>query len=100
MQKLLLRMAAWTAKILPNFLKQAIYKNKPLAAFIRRRLNRAAPTGLTQVKIAAGDLVGYSIILDMQIDKEYWLGTYENELQSAIRELTQPKTVIYAVGAN
>ena len=55
MQKLLLRIAAWASKILPNSIKQAIYKNKPLAAFIRRRLNRAAPTGLTQVTIAAGD---------------------------------------------
>ena len=100
MQKLLLRIAAWAAKILPNSVKQAFYKNKPLAAFIRRRLNRAAPTGLTQVKIAAGDLAGYSILLDMQIDKDYWLGTYEPELQAALRELIQPQAVIYDVGAN
>ena len=84
----------------PANLKQAIYKNKPLAAFIRRGLNRAAPTGLTQVKIAAGDLAGYTILLDMQIDKDYWLGTYEPELQAALRELIRPGAVIYDVGAN
>jgi FkbM family methyltransferase len=100
MKKLLLNLAALAAKILPNPVKQAIYRSKPLAGFIRRRLNRAAPTGLTQVKIAAGDLAGFAILLDMQIDKDYWLGTYEPELQAALRELIPPGAVIYDVGAN
>jgi FkbM family methyltransferase len=100
MRKFFLNIAALAAKILPNSIKQAIYKNKPLAAFIRGELNRAAPTGLTEVKIAAGDLAGYIILLDMQIDKDYWLGTYEPELQAALRELIQPSAVIYDVGAN
>ena len=100
MQKFLLNIAAFAAKILPTSLKQAIYKIKPLAGFIRGRLNRAAPTGLTQVKVAAGDLAGYTILLDMQIDKDYWLGTYEPELQAALRELIQPGAIIYDVGAN
>ena len=100
MKKFLLNIAAFAARILPNPLKQAIYKIKPLASFIRRSLNRAAPSGLTQVKVAAGDLAGYSILLDMQIDKDYWLGTYEPELQAALRELIQPGAVIYDVGAN
>ena len=100
MRSLILFLAAAAAKILPNSLKQAIYKNKPLSALIRGGLNRAAPTGLTQVKIAAGDLAGYTILLDMQLDKDYWLGTYEPELQAALRELIQPGAVIYDVGAN
>ena len=100
MRKPLLDIAALAAKILPSSFKQAIYKNKPLAAFIRGRLNRAAPTGLTQVKIAGGDLAGYTILLDMQLDKDYWLGTYEPELQAALRKVIQPGAVIYDVGAN
>ena len=100
MHKFLLNAAALAARILPNPVKQAIYKIKPLAGLIRGGLNRAAPTGLTQVKIAAGDLAGYSILLDMQIDKDFWLGTYEPELQAALRELIQPGAVIYDVGAN
>ena len=100
MRKLTLKIAALAAKILPNSLKQAIYKNKSLAGLIRRGLNRAAPTGLTQVRIAAGDLAGYSILLDMQVDKDYWLGTYEPELQAALRELVPPGAIIYDVGAN
>ncbi|MGB8213129.1 MAG: FkbM family methyltransferase [Anaerolineales bacterium] len=100
MRNPLLSLAAFSAKVLPDPLKQAIYKTKPLADFIRGRLNRAAPTGLTQVKIAAGDLAGYTIQLDMQIDKDYWLGTYEPELQAALRELIQPGAIVYDVGAN
>ncbi len=87
MRRSFLSLAAWGAKILPNSFKQAIYKNKPLASFIRRGLNRAAPEGVVAVKVAAGDLAGYTILLDMQIDKDYWLGTYEPELQAALREL-------------
>jgi FkbM family methyltransferase len=100
MQRLLLSLAAFAARILPNSLTPAIYRFKPLARFIRGRLNRAAPTGLTQVKVAGGDLAGFTILLDMQIDKDYWLGTYEPELQAALRELIQPGAVIYDVGAN
>ena len=100
MSKFPLSLAAFSSKILPDPIKQAIYRNKPLAAFIRARLNRAAPNGLTQVKIAAGNLAGYTILLDMQVDKDYWLGTYEPQLQAALCDLILPVMVIYDVGAN
>jgi FkbM family methyltransferase len=100
MQNFLLSFAAFAARVLPNSFKQAIYKIKPLARFIRGELNRAAPTGLVEVKVAAGDLAGFTILLDMQVDKDYWLGTYEPELQSALRQLIPPGAVIYDLGAN
>jgi FkbM family methyltransferase len=100
MRKFLLNSAAFAARILPNSLKQAIYKIKPLAYIIRRGLNRAAPTGLVEVKVAGGDLRGYTILLDMQIDKDYWLGTYEPELQAALHDLIPAGSVIFDVGAN
>lgn len=100
MKKFVLYLAALAAKILPGRLKQAIYRAKPLAIIIRRGLNRAAPTGLTAVKVASGDLEGFRILLDMQIDKDYWLGTYEPELQAAIRDWVLPGATIYDVGAN
>ena len=100
MRKQLLNLAAFSAKILPSFIKQAIYKIKPVAALIRQGLNRAAPSGVTEVRIAGGDLAGYTIRLDMQIDKDYWLGTYEPELQAAVRNLVQPGALVYDVGAN
>jgi FkbM family methyltransferase len=100
MRKFFLNIAAFTAKILPASFKQAIYKVKPLARLIRGGLNRAAPIGLVEIKVAAGDLAGFTILLDMQIDKDYWLGTYEPELQSALRELVPANAVIFDVGAN
>jgi FkbM family methyltransferase len=100
MKRSFLSGAAFAARILPNSFKQALYKVKPLAGLIRRGLNRAAPTGLVQVKVAAGDLAGFTILLDMQVDKDYWLGTYEPELQSALRDLIPHSAVIFDVGAN
>ena len=71
MQKLLLNLAAFAAKILPNSFKQVIYMVKPLEILIRCGLNRASPIGLVQVTVAAGDLAGFTILLDMQNDKDY-----------------------------
>jgi FkbM family methyltransferase len=100
MEQFFLNVAAFAARILPNGLKQAIYKLKPLARLIRGGLNRAAPTGLVEVEVAGGDLRGFTIQLDMQIDKDYWLGTYEPELQAALRQLIPAGAVIFDVGAN
>jgi FkbM family methyltransferase len=100
LKKFLLNLAAFAARVLPNRLKQAIYRIKPLALFIRGGLNRAAPVGLVEVRVAGGDLRGYTIQLDMQIDKDYWLGTYEPELQAALHELIPAGAVIFDVGAN
>jgi FkbM family methyltransferase len=100
MQNFFLNIAAFAARILPDSLKQAIYKIKPLARLIRRGLNRAAPTGLVEVTVAGGDLRGFTIQLNMQIDKDYWLGTYEPELQAALHDLIPAEAVIFDVGAN
>jgi len=100
MKKFFLVFAAFFARILPTSLKQAIYKARPLARWIRRLLNKAAPTGLTKVKIAAGGLAGFTLLLDMQLEKDYWLGTYEPELEATVYELVPPGTIAYDVGAN
>jgi FkbM family methyltransferase len=100
MNKILLTLAAWAARILPDWAKRSIYRIGPLARLVRGELNRAAPTGFSMVTIAAGELEGMRLSLDLQIEKDYWLGTYETELQAALRELVQPKSVAYDVGAN
>jgi FkbM family methyltransferase len=100
MKKFLLSLAAFFARILPSPLVRVIYQIKPLARLVRRGLNRAAPYGLTEVKVAGGDLAGYTIRLDMQVDKDYWLGTYEPNLQAALHKLVPPGAVVYDVGAN
>ncbi len=100
MSNLLLHTAAWLARFLPQPCKQAIYRIGPLARGIRRALNRAAPSGITTVTVAAGGLAGYRLALDLQTEKDYWLGTYEPELQHAVQILVHPDMVAYDVGAN
>jgi FkbM family methyltransferase len=95
-----LSLAAAAARLLPSSLKNAIYRSGPLARFIRRSLNRAAPSGLTRVTVAAGALQGAELFIDMQTKKNYWLGTYEPELQAAVTHWLRPGMVVYDVGAN
>ncbi len=100
MSNLLLKVAAQAARSLPESWIQAIYRSPRLASLIRSRLNRAAPQGLTQVQIAAGSLQGDTLELDLQTEKDYWLGVYEPNLQQAIKDLILPGSVVYDVGAN
>jgi FkbM family methyltransferase len=73
---------------------------------LRRTLNRAASRagagkdGLAEVAVAAGSLQGARLRLDLQLEKDYWLGTYEPELQAAIQAFARPGMVAYDVGAN
>ncbi len=100
MKKRLLDFAAWSARWLPQPVKRGLYSFQPAAGLIRRILNKASPVGLTQVKVAAGNLIGVDLHLDLQSEKDYWLGTYELDLQAAIRELVKPGMIAYDVGAN
>lgn len=97
---ILLRSAAWAARILPAPVKRTFYKIPFLARLIRRSLNEAAPEGITEVKIAGGILRGLSMSLDLHTEKDYWLGTYELDLQAAAQQFIQPGMVVYDVGAN
>lgn len=96
----LLSLTAWLARTLPLEVKRSFYRIKPLATLIRSGLNRAAPLGSTQVIVAAGELAGMALSLDLQSEKDYWLGTYEVDLQAAVADLVEPGMVAYDVGAN
>ena len=100
MSRLLLKSAAWIAKRTPPALKRLLYSCKPLADLTRWSLNKVAPTELTEIEIAAGGLVGAKMFLDLQAEKDYWLGTYEGELQAAIADFVHTGMVTYDVGAN
>jgi len=100
MKKAILSIAAFFARLFPTSVKKALYGFKPLAGLIRGTLNQAAPSGLAVVNIAAGGLEGMPMLLDMQTEKDFWLGTYEPEMQSALRELIKPGITVYDVGAN
>jgi FkbM family methyltransferase len=96
----LMRLATFVARILPQPIKQWVYKIHPLADWLRGKLNKAAPQGLTEIQVAAGELKGLKLLLDLQTKKNYWLGTYEPELQNAAHEFVRPGMVIFDVGAN
>lgn len=100
MKKLLLKLAALGSQWLPLSIKRSLYKYEPAARLIRTSLNKAAPQGITEIKVAAGNLAGISLCLDLQTEKDYWLGTYEIELQQTIRDQVKPGMVVYDVGAN
>jgi FkbM family methyltransferase len=98
--KSVLSLAGWAARVLPGPVKRALYRVGPLARLIRGSLNRAAPVGLSEVRVAAGGLEGAALRLDLQSEKDYWLGTYEPELQQTIRREIRPGMVVFDVGAN
>lgn len=100
MNKLVLSLVSRVVKILPTWIKSGLYRLGPFSSIIRWFLNKMSPPGLTQVTIAGGELQGKLIYLDLQMEKDYWLGTYENDLQVTIRELVKPGWVAYDVGAN
>lgn len=100
MKKSLLSLFSFFARILPLPFKQALYRFPPLARMIRGSINSAVESGLSQVEIAAGDLKGYQLLLNLKAEKSRWLGTYEPELAEAVREFLRPNMTVYDVGAN
>lgn len=63
-------------------------------------MNRLAPEGKTTVTVSSGSLAGMQLSLDLQSEKDYWLGTYEPELQSTIEDKVSEGMVAYDIGAN
>jgi FkbM family methyltransferase len=92
--------ASFLAHTLPLPVKQALYRFPPLARLIRGSINAAVDEGLSVVEVAAGDLKGYKVLLNLKTEKSRWLGTYEPELQAALREFLRPGSTVYDVGAN
>ena len=99
-QDLILSFAGYLARILPRASILALYRYEPIAKLIREGLNQAAPEGLSEVMIAAGGNKGMLMLLDLQSEKDYWLGTYEPELQDVVLDLVDPGQIVYDVGAN
>ncbi len=96
----LLEFASWSARILPASVKKALYRSPALASFLRRSLNKAAPQGINEAAISGGLLDGLRMALDLQSEKDYWLGTYEPDLQEAAAHFIRPGMTVYDVGAN
>jgi len=100
MAKALLSLAGLVSRLLPNSVKSAMYRLGPISLLIRTILNRAAPQGLLEIDISAGPLHGARMQLDLQKEKDYWLGTYELALQKAFREKVRDGMLVFDLGAN
>ena len=100
MRAALISLAAAAARRLPLTTRLALYRLGPLTDLVREALNRAAPSGVRPVRVASGGLAGLWLLLDLQVDKDLWLGTYEPELEQAIRRFASSGSVAYDLGAN
>jgi FkbM family methyltransferase len=88
------------ARRTPLWLRRLFYRLGPLTRWLRRTVNRAVPEGVHPVRVAAGDLRGKWLLLDLQVDKDLWLGAYEPEVAQAIRRFVRPGSTAYDLGAN
>jgi len=100
MRPSLLRLAAWLADALPLRLRMRLYRLGPISRALRSALNRAAPEGLTEVTVAAGPMKGIRLMLDLQTEKDLWLGNYEPELLAMLQAAMPAGGVAFDVGAN
>ena len=100
MSNFLLKTASKAARALPAPLRRGLYRLGPISGWIRRALNRAAPQGLTEIEVASGAIAGLKLRLDLQKEKDCWLGNYETNLQDAVAHFVKPGMIIYDVGAN
>ena len=100
MPSTILSFASALAGWLPTSFKRLLYHLGPITSVLRSTLNRAAPQGITVVSVAGGRLQGIRMALDLQSEKDYWLGTYEIPLQEAIHDWIKPGWIVYDVGAN
>ncbi|MGB9521355.1 MAG: FkbM family methyltransferase [Anaerolineales bacterium] len=95
-----MRILKFISALLPLSVKQFFYRIPWLANAVRSLLNHALPKGLTEITISGGLIKGYRMSLDLQQEKDYWLGTYEIDLQRALRDFIKPAMIAYDVGAN
>lgn len=94
------KLAAWSARILPASFKKQLYRLGPVSNWIRKILNKNLPLGMTRIEVSAGPLAGATLELDLQQQKDYWLGTYETEFLNALEDWVKPGSVVYDAGAN
>jgi FkbM family methyltransferase len=97
---LLLRSAAWAARWLPPTVVRGLYRLGPITGLLRGALNRASSAGVRVVRVAAGPLEGARLLLDLRVDKDLWLGTYEPDVSRALRIFCGPGMIAYDIGAN
>ena len=100
MKATLLSLVSKTAGLLPQGVKRGFYRLGPVSKLIRRFLNQISPVGRKVVTVSGGGLKGMLLNLDLHSEKDYWLGTYEVDLQEAVLSQVKPGWCAYDIGAN
>ena len=100
MKGTLLSLVSKIAGLLPSSVKRRLYRLGPVSDLIRSALNQISPSGQNVVTVSGGALKGMQLNLDLGSQKDYWLGTYEIELQEAVRAEVRDGWVAYDIGAN
>ena len=100
MTKPIVSIAKVAARFLPNFLKQSMYRLGPISRAIRNGLNASLPNEIQAVEISAGLLRGQMMFLDLQSEKDFWLGAYEDPLIDALKRKSKKGMLSYDIGAN
>lgn len=95
-----LRMTAWMASVLPLRVRRLLYRLGPLSNVLRDVLNRSVPERISEVTVAAGQLKGTRLRLDLGTEKDLWLGNYEPEMLAMLKAVTPTGGVAFDVGAN
>jgi FkbM family methyltransferase len=100
MKTSLIAMVSKAIDLIPQGVKRGLYHLGPVSQLIRDFLNRISPTGLNIITVSGGSIKGMKFKLDLQSEKDYWLGTYEVDLQNAILKQVKPGMCAYDIGAN
>jgi FkbM family methyltransferase len=66
----------------------------------QRLLDWQAPSGAVVVAVVGGPLHGALLRLDLALEREYWLGSYERQFPAAVQRVCKPGMIVYDIGAN
>lgn len=97
---LALRLTALTNRIMPPKLRRMFGRLPLVADATKGLLDRSAPPGLVEVRVASGALRGRRLKVDLRSEREYWLGTYEKQFIPTISAFCKPGMTVYDLGAN
>jgi FkbM family methyltransferase len=90
------------AGLLPRGVALALYRFPPLATAMRKVLNASLKSAgdepLQLVEVVHGPLRGARFMLDLRLEKYFWLGTYEPWVQKAIATHLRPGMCGWDIG--
>src|SRR5262245_61309457 len=95
-----LRLLAQSIRNVPRPVRQVFSRAPFLGRALQRFLARSAPEGSVEVAVESGLLRGTQLRLNLRTERDFWLGTYERQLITAIADFCQSGMIAYDLGAN